>query len=70
MYFHLKNPGRIRVVLTDLMGHRIIDDELMRESEDDQYIEFDLGKQVPGFYVLQLFQNDRIIGRESVIIAR
>lgn len=70
MYFHLKNPGRIRVVLTDLMGHRIIDDELMRESEGDQYIEFDLGKQVPGFYVLQLFQNDRIIGRESVIIAR
>ena len=70
IYFHLKNPGRIRVVLTDLMGHRIIDDELMRESEGDQYIEFDLGKQVPGFYVLQLFQNDRIIGRESVIIAR
>ncbi|MFZ2338616.1 MAG: CotH kinase family protein [Bacteroidales bacterium] len=70
LYFHLKNPGRVRIVMTDLMGHRIMDDELIRESEGDQYIEFSLGKQVPGFYVLQLFQNDRIIGRGSVIIAR
>ncbi|MBN2665598.1 MAG: CotH kinase family protein [Bacteroidales bacterium] len=70
LYFHLKNPGRIRIVLTDLMGHRIIDDELIRESEGDQYIEFSLDKQVPGFYVLQLFQNGSVIGRESVIIAR
>jgi hypothetical protein len=70
LYFNLKNPGRVRIVITDLMGHRILDEELIRESEGDQFIEFGLGKQVPGFYVLQLFQNDRIIGRESVIIAR
>lgn len=70
LYFNIKNPGRVRIVLTDMMGHRIIDDELIRESEGDQYIEFSLGKQVPGFYVLQLFQNNRIIGRQSVIIAR
>jgi len=70
LYFNLNKPGRIRIVMTDLMGHRIINDEMIRESEGDQYIEFNLGKQVPGFYVLQLFQNNRIIGRESVIIAR
>ena len=70
LYFHLKKPGSVKIVLTNLMGHRIIDDEQSRESEGDQYIEFSLGKQIPGFYVLQLFQNGRIIGRESVIISR
>lgn len=70
LYFNLRNPGSVRIVLTDLMGNKIIDDELISELEGDQYIDFSLGEQVPAFYVLQLFQNNRIIGRQSVIIAR
>ncbi len=70
LYFSLENPGRIRIVLTDLLGHAIINDKQTRESAGDQYIEFTLGNQVPGFYVLQLFHGDKLIGRESVIIAR
>lgn len=70
LYFNLKNPGPVRIVMTDLMGHRIIDEEQVLEAAGDQYIECNPGKQVPGFYVVQLFRGDRLLGRKSIIIAR
>lgn len=69
LYFNISNPGRIRIVITDLMGHRILDEEQVRDTAGDQYIELNPGKQVPGFYVLQVLRGDRLIGRKSIIIA-
>jgi hypothetical protein len=70
MYFNLKNPGMVRIVITNLMGHRVHYEEQVLETVGDQYIEVNPGKQTPGFYVVQLFRGNRLIGRKSIIIAR
>jgi len=70
LYFHLSKPGTVRIVMTNLMGHRILEEEHVREADGDQFIEVIPGKQVPGLYVIQVFRGDRLIGKKSIVFAR
>lgn len=70
MYFNLKNPGLVKIVITNLMGHRIHYEEQVLETVGDQCIEVNPGKQTPGYYVVQLFRGNRLVGRKSIFIAQ
>lgn len=68
LYFYLTFSGEIRIEIFDLLGRKIFNEEFLPESQGYQYLSFDIYNLAPGYYVLQVLQGDRQIGRKNILI--
>ena len=68
LYFYLTFSGEIRIEIFDLLGRKIFNEEFLLESQGYQYLSFDIYNLAPGYYVLQVLQGDRQIGRKNILI--
>ena len=68
LYFYLVFPGEIRIGIYDLLGRKVFDKELLQESAGYQFISLDINQLARGYYVLQVFKGDKLIGRKNILI--
>ena len=68
LYFYLTYSGEIKVEIIDLMGRKVIYNEFLPDNEGYQYISFDINDLASGYYVLQISQGQKLIGRENILI--
>ena len=68
LYFYLTYSGKIKVEIIDLLGRKVIYNEFLPDNQGYQYISFDINNIASGYYVLQIFQDQRFIGRENILI--
>jgi hypothetical protein len=68
LYFYLTYSGEIKVEIIDLLGRKVIYNEFLPDNQGYQYISFDINNIASGYYVLQIFQDQRFIGRENILI--
>jgi len=69
LYFYLTFSGEIRIEIFDLLGRKVLHDEMLQENQGYQYISLDINHLASGYYVLQVFQGDRRIGRRNFLIS-
>ena len=68
LYFYLVFPGEIRIGIYDLLGRKVVDEELFQENAGYQFISLEINHLVSGYYVLQVFKGDKRIGRKNILI--
>jgi len=68
LYFYLTFSGEIKVEIIDLLGRKVINNEFLPDNQGYQYISFDINNIASGYYVLQILQEQRFIGRENILI--
>jgi len=68
LYFYLVFPGEIRIGIYDLLGRKVLDQGNMSLSPGYQYISLDINHLVKGYYILQVFNGDKRIGRRNILV--
>jgi hypothetical protein len=68
LYFYLTFSDEIRIELFDLLGRKVFYDEIMPENQGYQYLSLDINELASGYYILQVYQGDRRIGRENILV--
>jgi len=68
LYFYLTFSGEIRIEIIDLLGRKVFNNEFLPDSQGYQYISFDINDLASGYYVLQISQGQKLIGRENILI--
>jgi len=68
LYFYLVFSGEIRIGIYDLLGRKVFHEEMLQENQGYQYISLDINQLAGGYYVLQVFQGDKRIGRRNILI--
>jgi hypothetical protein len=68
LYFYLTFSGEIRIEIIDLLGRKVFNNEFLPDSQGYQYISFDINNLASGYYVLQISQGQKLIGRENILI--
>jgi hypothetical protein len=52
----------------DLMGRKVFSNEIIPENKGYQYLSFDINNLTSGYYVLQVSQGNRQIGRRNILV--
>jgi len=68
LYFYLTFSSEISIEIIDLLGRKVFRDEIIPETPGYQYISLDINQLASGFYVLQVFQGEKRIGRRNILI--
>jgi hypothetical protein len=68
LYFYLTFSGEIRIEIFDLLGRKVFKDEIIQENPGYQYLSLDIHQLGSGYYVLQVYQGDRRIGRKNILV--
>jgi hypothetical protein len=68
LYFYLSFSGGIRIEMFDLMGRKVFINEIIPENKGYQYLSFDFNNLASGYYVLQVSQGNRQIGRRNILV--
>lgn len=68
LYFYLTFSNDIRIEICDMLGRKVFHDNLKPENQGYQYLGLDISKFASGYYILQVFQDDRRIGRENILV--
>jgi len=68
LYFYLTFSDEIRIELFDLLGRKVFHDEIIPENQGYQYLSLDINELALGYYILQVYQGDRRIGRENILV--
>jgi hypothetical protein len=50
------------------MGRKVFHDEIIAENQGYQYLSLDINELASGYYILQVYQGDRRIGRENILV--
>ena len=59
----------IRVEIIDLLGRKVLNETTLQENQGYQYVSLDISKLSLGYYVIQVFQGDRRLGRGNFLIS-
>ena len=70
LYFYLTYSGGIRIEIIDLLGRKVYNDEYLPDNQGYQYVSFDIENLASGYYVLQIYQGQRLIGRANILITK
>jgi hypothetical protein len=68
LYFYLTFSDEIRIELFDLLGQKVFHEEIMPENQGYQYLSLDINELASGYYILQVYQGDRRIGRDNILV--
>jgi hypothetical protein len=68
LYFYLSFSGEIRIELFDLMGRKALRKEMIPEYTGYQYLGFEINNLASGYYVLQVSQGRKLIGKQNIIV--
>jgi len=68
LYFYLTYSGEIRMEIIDLLGRKVFNNEFLPDNQGYQYISYEIDNLASGYYVLQIFQGQRFIGKENILI--
>ncbi|HBC78017.1 MAG TPA: spore coat protein CotH [Bacteroidales bacterium] len=68
LYFYLSFSGEIRIELFDLMGRKALIKEDIPEYTGYQYLSIDINNLASGYYILQVSQGKRQIGRRNILV--
>jgi hypothetical protein len=68
LYFYLTFSGEIRIEILDLLGRKVFHDEIIPDNQGYQYLGLDINKLASGYYILQVYQGDKRIGRENILV--
>ena len=68
LFFYLTFSGEIRIEIFDLLGRKVFHDEIMQENQGYQYLSLNINQLASGYYVLQIFQGGKRIGRKNILV--
>jgi hypothetical protein len=68
LYFYLTSPSQIKFEIFDLLGRKVLHNATLPEDSGYQSVSLDIHHLASGYYVLQLLQGDKRIGRKNVIV--
>jgi hypothetical protein len=68
LYFYMTFSGEIRIEMIDLLGRKVYQDKFIPENQGYQYISLNINNLASGYYILQVFQGDKRICRENILV--
>jgi hypothetical protein len=68
LYFYLSFSSEIRIEMFDLMGRKVFINDITPENKGYQYLSFDINDIASGYYVLQVSQGKKQIGRRNILV--
>jgi len=69
LYFYLSYSGLLKIEIFNLLGQKVFFEELLPETQGYQYFSIDIQNLASGYYVLQVLQGSKQIGREKILVA-
>jgi hypothetical protein len=68
LYFYLTFSGKIRIEMFDMLGRKVFYEEFLPENQGYQYLSLKINKLASGYYVMQVSQGERRIGRKNILV--
>ena len=68
LYFYITYSGEIEVEIIDLWGRKVFSNEFLPDNQGYQFVSLDINNLASGYYVLQISQGQKYIGRENILI--